>query len=250
MSRERRKILVLSREEAFSAEVMDYAIFLAERLDFSILALNVFPFGEKTRDRAEFFLKSTLKAARKFQERAMLSGIECEHRVKFGNLLASIEELKHEMKRIEFVVTDSEKSRMEIAEGISIPVFGLVTNRSNQKGENIMANSSNLSSKQQIAKTLGLGVVTLALYAAVFAKADTVMHLFARGGWYAALPIGTVFVFSFIHGSFASSLWSLMGIEAKKQDSLRKVDQKTIQKKKVATKRPRAYAYVNPFHRM
>ncbi len=68
--------------------------------------------------------------------------------------------------------------------------------------------------KKPIAKTIVYGALTALLYAAVFSHADTVLHLFARGGVYAALPIGAVFVFSFAHGAFSGSLWSLLGIEA------------------------------------
>ena len=65
-----------------------------------------------------------------------------------------------------------------------------------------------------ILKTVLYGVLSAALYAAVFSHASTVVEFFARGGVYAVLPVGTVFVFSFAHGAFASSLWSLLGIEA------------------------------------
>jgi len=68
--------------------------------------------------------------------------------------------------------------------------------------------------KKPIGKTAIFGAVTAILYAAVFAKADMVLQLFTRGGLYAALPIASVFVFSFAHGAFASNLWSVLGIEA------------------------------------
>jgi hypothetical protein len=68
--------------------------------------------------------------------------------------------------------------------------------------------------KSPLAKTLIYGALTAVLYAAVFSNADTILHLFVRGGAYAALPIGAVFVFSFAHGAFAGNLWSLLGIEA------------------------------------
>jgi len=68
--------------------------------------------------------------------------------------------------------------------------------------------------KKPVAKTLIYGAITAILYATVFANADTILHLFARGGAYAALPIGAVFVFSFAHGAFAGNLWSVLGIEA------------------------------------
>ena len=91
---------------------------------------------------------------------------------------------------------------------------------------------------------------TVALYAAVFLNGDAVAQYFARGGWYAALPIATVFVFSFAHGAFASNLWSMLGIEAVKRDALRQVERKVVSKRKEARRKPRAYAYINPFHNM
>jgi hypothetical protein len=68
--------------------------------------------------------------------------------------------------------------------------------------------------KKLVIQTMLLGAVTAALYAAVFSHARTIVELFSRGGYYAAFPIATVFVFSFAHGAFASNLWSALGIEA------------------------------------
>jgi hypothetical protein len=68
--------------------------------------------------------------------------------------------------------------------------------------------------KKLVIQTMLLGTVTAALYAAVFSHAGTIVELFSRGGYYATLPIATVFVFSFAHGAFASNLWSALGIEA------------------------------------
>lgn len=58
------------------------------------------------------------------------------------------------------------------------------------------------------------GALSLALYAAVFAFADPVTALFAKGGVYTLLPVGTVFVFSYVHGNFAGNVWTALGIEA------------------------------------
>ena len=102
----------------------------------------------------------------------------------------------------------------------------------------------------QLARTAGYGLLTAGLYAAVFTNSDTVMRYFTGGGWYAALPIATVFLFSFTHGFFAHHLWSLLGIEAITKDRVRQTERKVIEKRKTARKRPRMYAYVNPFHRI
>jgi hypothetical protein len=77
-----------------------------------------------------------------------------------------------------------------------------------------MATKSDEKKSKIVFKTVLYGVITAALYAAVFSHASTIVEFFARGGAYAVLPIGTVFVFSFAHGAFASNLWSALGIEA------------------------------------
>lgn len=59
------------------------------------------------------------------------------------------------------------------------------------------------------------GVASCALYALVFAKEATLTQYFTRGGLYTALPIATVFLFSWIHGNFAGALWSALGIDGK-----------------------------------
>jgi hypothetical protein len=74
--------------------------------------------------------------------------------------------------------------------------------------------ATGLKKKKPYAKTLLYGAATAILYAAVFSHSDAILQLFTRGGIYAALPIATVFVFSFAHGTFAHNLWSLLGIEA------------------------------------
>jgi hypothetical protein len=77
-----------------------------------------------------------------------------------------------------------------------------------------MAATHGVNKKKLVGKTIFFGALTALLYGAVFTNADFVLHLFTRGGAYAALPIATVFAFSFAHGSFAGNLWSVLGIEA------------------------------------
>ena len=77
-----------------------------------------------------------------------------------------------------------------------------------------MAAKTEIKKKKIMMRSMIYGAITATLYAAVFSFADPITALFARGGLYAALPIATVFVFSFAHGAFASNLWSLLGIEA------------------------------------
>ena len=77
-----------------------------------------------------------------------------------------------------------------------------------------MAATHSTTKKKPVAKTIVFGAVTAALYAAAFWNGDYILQLFTKGGYYAALPIATVFIVSFAHGTFASNLWSMLGIEA------------------------------------
>lgn len=66
--------------------------------------------------------------------------------------------------------------------------------------------------RRPVGKMIFFGLLTAALYGLIFANADWVMEHFTRGAWYAAMPVATVFLFSFVHGAFASHLWSVLGV--------------------------------------
>lgn len=100
-----------------------------------------------------------------------------------------------------------------------------------------MAFSSTTGKKKLIGNTLLYGAVTVALYAAAFSHTEILTAVFAKGGVYAALPIATVFAFSFAHGSFASNLWSMLGIEAVSRAPQPRAEQAT--RRPSQRKRPR-----------
>ena len=68
--------------------------------------------------------------------------------------------------------------------------------------------------KKPVGKMIVMGLISLALYTLLLTKQDLVNSTFAKGGWFALLPIVTAFVFSFIHGSFTGDFWTVLGIEA------------------------------------
>ncbi len=73
--------------------------------------------------------------------------------------------------------------------------------------------------RRALKATIGFGLLSAALYAAVFLNQGTVMTYFTKGGMYAALPVLTAFLFSFVHGAFTGSFWSAVGVEASKKTS-------------------------------
>ncbi len=70
--------------------------------------------------------------------------------------------------------------------------------------------------KKPIGKMILFGAMSLGAYALLLSNMKLVTHTFTLGGWYAALPVGTAFLFSFVHGAFASNLLSVLGLEPKK----------------------------------
>jgi len=97
----------------------------------------------------------------------------------------------------------------------------------NNNMENTMATSQ--SNKKPIGRTILFGALTAAFYTGFFTYGDNIAAHFAQGSFWAAGPIATVFAVSYLHGEFASNLWSVLGIAAISKDA-----KKTVE----ATKRP------------
>jgi len=238
----KRKILVVGKDYTFSPGVMDYAINLAARLDYDLIALNVNP---ALKPGARFFSPFNQRLQEKFTRQARAAwapirddmagrGLRGEQLVKFGDVATVVQDLNCEIKRIDFVITDTDIKNEEITGEIPLPVFSIT----GYQGEKVMVQEP--VSRKPWGKTIAFGGLAVALYAAVFTNGSTVMKYFTRGGWYAALPIVTVFVFSLVHGAFAHHLWSALGIEA-----VKRVQPQPEAKRPVARKRPRPQLRLN-----
>jgi K+-sensing histidine kinase KdpD len=243
VSRNTRKILVVGNGGFFSEDLINYSSHLAERLAYDLVALSV-----DAQCEGEVFEKRSWESARKLCGRADRLGIHCTRLSASGDIELAVEDTIHGIKRVEIVVVESENNS-ESTLKISVPVVNVLS-VSNSKGGSSMEALSKSSKAVVIGKTIGYGAVSAALLAAAFVKADAVTQIFSRGGWYAALPIASVLIFSFVHGAFANNLWTALGIEALKRDQVRQTQHKVIQKRKQQRKRPRAYAAVNPFYRI
>jgi hypothetical protein len=77
-----------------------------------------------------------------------------------------------------------------------------------------MAQSS--TKKKPVGAMIVMGFISIVLYTTLLLKQDLLNSTFAKGGWYALLPIIMAFVFSYFHGSFTGSFWTVLGIEAAK----------------------------------
>jgi len=242
-SQVKRKILVVGKEDSFTPGVLDYATSLAQRLGYDLIGMNLHPGLEQV---GKLFSPYNLHLRAKFTQRArtawesvrpglLAQGINGDHVVKFCEVAEAVKDLNHEVKRIDFVITDVGIKSEEITGEIPLPVFSI----SGYGGEEIMAKEHEVSRSKLVGKTIALGVGVAAIYAAVFLNTATVMTYFTKGGLYAALPVATVFLVSFVHGAFASNLWSCLGIEATKKVQPRVAPQPA------ARKRPRPQIRLN-----
>lgn len=86
--------------------------------------------------------------------------------------------------------------------------------------------------KRNVVRSLVFGAGAVALYAAVFTHSDFITTMSAKGGLYAVVPVITVFLFSYVHGTFTSAFWSALGIEASKGSAARKQPTVAAEKRK------------------
>jgi hypothetical protein len=181
-----RKILVVSREPGFSEAVVDYAVNLAERLGYDLIAMNVgldeTPAGMMTSPYRRYlqgkFRRQAKAAVSPIEAAARRMGRGFEHLVRFGHLSDAVEALNQEKRRIEFVLNASETSEAEMAVGVTLPVFTI----KGDQGGRIMGSGLNRGGWHLSVKTLGWGVATAALYAAVFSNTSSIMGYFTGGG--------------------------------------------------------------------
>jgi hypothetical protein len=111
-----RKLLVIGKESRFSEEVVAYALEMAQRLSYEILALNTAPlsgetfqlFSSSRNQLCREFEQLAKKYAAEFREAAAQYGIPFSHVIKFSDADQALIELKKEFDDIEFVISEAE----------------------------------------------------------------------------------------------------------------------------------------------
>ena len=250
--RERPCIMAVTRNGHMSEHVMEYAVNVAHRLGYGILAVHVdtMPLfsGEK---RIRLFAAAMRESVSRFKEKASQVGVTVEHLGEVGKIATVVSRLCRAKKRIEFVVIDKGVRLEELLREAPVPVFPVVSNQQGlfvktffhhtpKNGAFAMATTSK---KRHIKHCLLFGALTSGLYASVFAYQDVVMTYFSKGGLYAVLPVATVFAVSYFHGNFTSSFWSALGIEASKKSAVKRTAPEPTVSETVAPRpdtRPRA----------
>jgi hypothetical protein len=77
---------------------------------------------------------------------------------------------------------------------------------------------ANERKRKPVVAMIVMGVASTVLYAALLLNQDLVNGTFGRAGAYAVLPILTAFAFSFVHGKFTGHFWTVLGVEASRNN--------------------------------
>ena len=228
------QVLVVVRGGVAGQALVDYALGVAERLGLGVLAAYVDTqprYGDRL-SRRERFAAGISGDAASFRDKASHRGIGFEHVTACGKACEVVPAIVHGGRRIDFVVLDPAIRLEDVARHSPVPVFGLDVAESG-KGRRFgrtklqhrnpgRLSMSEKTRKRHTAKAVVFGAAAVALYAAVFTHSDLITNLSAKGGVYAVVPVLTVFLFSYIHGSFTGAFWSALGIEASKGTAAKK----------------------------
>lgn len=111
------RLLVMGRESAFSDEVVDYAIDMAKRMSFEIVALNSAPlpcdsfnlFSASRNKLCQEFKSKSEENAQAFRQTAEAKGVRFTHVVKFDEPEQALATVQREYGNIEFVIADAQQ---------------------------------------------------------------------------------------------------------------------------------------------
>ena len=114
------KLLVVGRESTFSREVIDYALEMAQRMSYEIVALNTAPlscetfklFSSSRNKICQEFKKISQENVEVFRQAAERIGISVTHVVKFSEADKALEEMKKEYGDIEFVISEAQEDQL------------------------------------------------------------------------------------------------------------------------------------------
>ena len=121
------QLLVVGRESTFSKEIIDYAVEMAQRMSYEILALNTAPlscetfqlFSSSRNQVCGEFKSMSEQNVNMFRQLAAENGIAFDHIVMFSETEEALQEVTRKNKNIAFVVSESIEDRIEdrVAEG-------------------------------------------------------------------------------------------------------------------------------------
>ncbi len=110
------KLVVVGNESIFSRPLIDYALDMAQRMSYEIVALNTAPlscetfklFSSSRKQVCKDFRELSEKNVLMFKEEVRQLNLPFSHVVKFCETDQAIEELQKEIGEIDFIVSDAQ----------------------------------------------------------------------------------------------------------------------------------------------
>ncbi len=227
-------ILVVTRNGHMAEPVMEYAINVADRLKYAILAVhaNTLPFFRDGGERSRLFAAAMQESSLLFRDKAGARNVPVEHLGETGKIGKVVKRLCHTEKRIEFVIIDQGIRMEEVTNQSPVPVFSVIYTRRKAGIMNTHNNPMNVgdsgmsttSRNRHVKKCFVFGGLTAGLYAAVFTNPEVIMTYLTKGGLYALLPVAVVLAVSYVHGNFTNSFWAALGIEGSNASAPKRAD--------------------------
>ncbi|MCG6911940.1 MAG: hypothetical protein LJE94_17710 [Deltaproteobacteria bacterium] len=115
------KLLVVGHETMFSQKVIDYALDMARRMSYEIVALNAAPlscnafkpFAASQKKLCDEFQQLSAENVKSFKQDAERVGIPFCHVVKFSEPEKALEMIQREYDHIDFVISDEQPAASE-----------------------------------------------------------------------------------------------------------------------------------------
>jgi len=130
-TKQTRKILVIGHEDGFSERLSDYALDMAKRLDFELMALNVTSVplalsGDRREAATAAFIEGAQHNGAELKEKAAAKGIVFSHRVEIAPQEEVVEKLHREDSGLRYVLTEPDPEVVQKQKDrVAIPVFDL-----------------------------------------------------------------------------------------------------------------------------
>jgi len=123
-----RRILVLGHGASFPSVLVEYALGLAQRMDYEVVFCNVWETGRAAGTVAmrqymeEAFAAQAAQAVQPWLDRAAQIGVVARHLVRCGCVTAQVESICHELGRVELVLSGPDES-LCLEGHVSFPLF-------------------------------------------------------------------------------------------------------------------------------
>ena len=114
------KLLVIGNGPTFTQDIIEYALEMAQRMSYEILAMNNAPlkcegftlFASSEKKNCQAFKEISEKNIATFRNQAEQKGISFENTIRFSTTEVAIEEVRKEYGEIEFVISKSEERQV------------------------------------------------------------------------------------------------------------------------------------------